>query len=66
MGVVLGLGSLAWVVLRSTAACQEGRSIQEHAHRVTVLDFLEHLVQENFLSVLRMLIENVIYYLQRT
>ena len=31
MGVVWGLGSLAWVVLRSTAACQEWRPTKRSA-----------------------------------
>ena len=33
MGVVLWLGSLAWVVLRSTAACQEGRPTRRSAKK---------------------------------
>ena len=31
MGVVWGLGSLAWVVLRSTAVCQEWRPTKRSA-----------------------------------
>ena len=38
MGVVWGLGSLAWVVLISTAACQEGRATHPKVLEPKVLD----------------------------